>query len=838
MKLKFKCDSSEEEESDKKSDREDGKNGLASHGRKSTTKKIVRVDGGREKGRLESMRLSDLKTDSSSYSPGWVGPMTSSQTTQSRTDFDGRVYSKRKAAKKRLSFETKSRSSGFFTHAQQFNGHGSIQLLHLEPSGSAIDSTGGHHDGQKVQRQQRQNGQLEDEFPGLAKTLKEFNDSITPKFGRFARAPVPHTKDITLLQLPNMTERAPPLAPPLVRSVVTHTAPMQQRKPVQPPVAGMAGSAPWPLLIMPYEAYTPPVITTAPRSVDKPKVQSSSHTAAASAQPCDFKLPQIPIRPFVPLLLPPEVLGGGVGKSTSKDHAHSRREPQLLQLNDPLSKMMREGFELLRAEPQDEEMNEQKLTKVHVEQSPKHVQERRQEQSSGERSKSNLPQVMKGQPQMQPKMADVKKSDSHTSSASSSTTTVTVTSLTEESNEMAPREGETGKAVRAERRQRRKKKSVAWKSDHRKKEEPTDVDFTMTVEKGRSPDISANAKAESEAKHPSTTPSLSPSSMTTAVETKQPLRQPLIGLTGKGEREKKTVSYPSEISLQRLELRRLEMKSSFIPSSPQHQDSTQLKQQGPFSDQSHIPTHSDFPLTSHARGTEPQMSEIGVQVNSLLSASSREEEIVKNRGDGGVISDYSTTTAAARTTLAPASAVSTAVQVSPELMSEGDKETRLEIDRLKNATIAEDSLEVTSVSSLDSEEMEVRLSDSDDNDDGSGVGADDGPLTGTKENEFNPPPLWYNSRSPIPIPINETNGRETGSPISEDHEREDAPPHSSGYAGFRATPPPPLPLTPTELKSENTKSSHSDSPTPVPESSHQQASRYIHVHIHVSIHCK
>ena len=519
---------------------------------------------------------------------------------------------------------------------------------------------------------------------------------------------------------------------------------------------------------MPKQAFTPhpssnvplsspmpppgPVTTHAP--LLRPTVQSSPHPS--QAQHSDFKLPQIPIRPFVPMLLPPHALGHG------QTNEPSTRVPQLLQINDPLTRMRRDGFKLLKEEPlnrRNERTPELKLCQV--EQGPPSTCIKPQDSIGEPRQPVSQP-VMTEQARERPEVAETARNELQ---VSSTCTLTTVTSAAEESSEVLPHTDRVERPIRAGRRQRRRGKGVAWKLDHGKSEEPASKDDTgvnadlgvVTTQEVCEVDAGVIRSSKDEVEH---SPVDAPTNA--EVEAKKPARQPLIGLS----REKH--SYPDEVPLERLELRRLEINSSFIPSSPQDlQTVTTPHSNAPF---------PDAQLSSPVKAPIPQTSEIGVQVDPMLvSASSK-----------------------------------TAVQVSPEHLSGVTEEDKgIKGDK---PSVVVDSVEGTSVSSLDSEGAEVQLSESED---------EILPAT-AKQDEFTPPPLWYNSHSPIPIPIKT---QETSSPIPEAHHTEEAPSPSSHYAGFSATPPPPLPLAaPTKqtfADNRQVKSPKSNIPSPIPETPHQ-----------------
>lgn len=844
------------------------------------------LHGGRE-GRQKSFRWSDLDTDSEFYGhPGHAGNggyqnnihvLSSSAET---TDFnrtgdsgDDRGGNSR-ISKKRRKFEKKVKarsSSGLFTHTQQFGKHGGIQLLHLEP----FDRERGH-------TARRDEGQLEHEFPGLAKALKQFNDSVAPSFQQFASAgsktqpAATGYKSMPLLQLPHMPDEAPPVAPPSFH--VPKQAPPIAPPTMQPPPhvqqaryqsSAVGGKVPMPLLIIPNQPQTlsiphpvsagggsnhnippPPAdsanlptavshLTTSqasyltyvpgpmrssvgphttavkPSLLHNPHTFSSPHPAPSGAQhsSIDFKLPQVPVRPFVPILLPPpppppsQILNHGRQADTSCDPTSASVRPmgpQLLQLNDPLSRMKREGFKLLKDDPRDgEERVLPELRLLHLERGPPPPPSSIEEQ---EELKKILPTAKTEQTREQPQMtADVKQSGLKQVDSSGGSLT-TISSTTEESSEMPPpsesrgdrggeRQGRTGRRQRG-----RRGKGVAWKMDQEESEKPQESSANATSSEIDGDTYTLSNKDETVC--PWTLPAHSGSDHTEGKSEKKPLI---------GQSSGKNRSFPDEIPLQRLELRRLDMNASFIPTSPQLHVSPSSPGQESIHHVGATETTdnrlNDRPLSSSlAKTCPPKTSEIGIQVDPMP---------VKATPEGGEERETLTnscSTSEQPSVIEPAAkmTISSAVQVSPEHFSEtgGEKRTKA-----SEQSAAIDSIEVTSVSSLDSEEVRVQLSDSDDDE-------NDGGLPSTEQqDEFMPPPLWHNSHSPIPIPA-KTKG--TDSPIPEAKE---APPVSSSlFAGFSATPPPPLPM-PLSMESANDQEhlnpkSHSQSP--VPEISHQQ----------------
>ena len=797
------------------------------------------VKGGRQK----SFRLSDLDTSSECYDhPGHNHVLSSSET----SDYDrvDGLYGGGKMSKKRQKFEqkVKKKSSGIFTHTQQFGKHGGIQLLHLEHFDRDTGHTG------------RDGGQLDQEFPGLAKALKQFNNSVAPRYGHFASSesklqPAATIKNMPLLQLPNVPDQAPPLAPPTLHAP-------NQAPPITPPIqqpplqqarhqnSTVGGSIPIPLLIIPNQpqpfsahpvsaggsniplpdsAHLPttvshltskssyltsvpgPINTVGRHTTFKSSViHSSPHpTPSGGAQLSkndNFKLPQVPIRPFVPILLPPPPSHipnrGGQTDHTSHDPTSARpRDPQLLQLNDPLSRMKREGFKLLKEDPRDEKVPELKL--LHLEHGPIMITS---ETSAGEESKTNLPTVKTEQTSKQPKITvGVKQSEFHVSSSAGSLTTIT--STTEESSEMLPHHHHWDKGKRqgrVERRQRgRRGKGVAWKMDQKETEKPQDLGTDAT-----SPKIDGDVYVASGKDEVDYSQKVAPSDERTKSKSE---RRPLIGHSSR-----KTHSFPDEIPLQRLELRRLDMNASFIPnSSPQGEENIHVHTALTKVTDSQSDDVTPKQRSSPVRFSVPKTSEIGIQVDRMAVPSTFKEEGEERKK---LASSSSTSDQATYTEPIAKATVSSAIQVSPEHFSGKDGEEK--VINASEHSRSVDSVEVTSVSSLDSEEVKVQLSDSDDDDD------NDGGLPSTEQqDEFTPPPLWYNSRSPIPIP---TKTEETNSPIPED---EEAPPTApSHFAGFSATPPPPLPvpLSPVNVDNQQNSSPRSHSQSPVPKPIHQQ----------------
>ena len=789
--------------------------------------------------RQKSFHFSDLDTSSESYDHsghvGGVNHMLSSSTETTdfdRIDIEGDAG---KMSKKRKKFEQKmkKKSSGLFTHSQQFGKHGGIQLLHLEPFDR--DS-------------RRDEGQLEQEFPGLAKALKQFNDSVAPRFEHFASPeskmqPAVTIKNMPLLQLPNMPDQAPPIAPP-----TQHPA-LQQ---VKHQSSTVGGKLPMPLLIIPNQPQpfsAHPVFAGGnstnlppPDSAHLPTTivshftsQSSYHTSvpgpttkvgrqttfkssdirslphptpsggAQLSRNDDFKLPQIPVRPFVPILLPSppsQVLNHGGQTEISHDPTSARpKGPQLLQLNDPLSRMKREGFKLLKEDLRDERVPELKL--FHLEHGLPSTTTK--EQGADREVWTNLPNLKTEKTHEQPEITtDVKQSESQVSSSGGSLTTIT--STTEEGGEIHPHHthGDKGeRQVRTGRRQRgRRGKGVAWKMDQEESEKPQDLDTDATSLK-----IDGDVRIASDNNEVDHSLKVAPSDECTKAKSE---RQPLIGPSSG-----KTQSFPDEIPLQRLELRRLDMNASHVPNSPP-----------PQGEENTIHVHTAIAkvtdsqsndltldqLSSPARISAPQTNEIGIQVDPMpVEATFKEGGERKKRAYSSTTSDQATSTEpVAQVT------VSSAIRVSPEHFSERDREEN--VMKISEQSTTVDSIDVTSVSSLDSEEVKVQLSDSADDDNNEGL------PSAEQQNEFTPPPLWYNSRSSIPIP---TKIKETDSPIPDE---EEAPPTSpSLFAGFSATLPPPLPvpLSPINADSQQNSSPKSYSQSPVPEALHQQQPRSV-----------
>lgn len=788
----------------------------------------------------KSLCLSDFNTDSL-YSPGQVGPLSTSETTQSHIRTDS-------LTKRRSCFEKKTKS-GFFTATQQYGRCGSIQLLHLEPDNGRKATT-------------RHEGKLENEFPGLAKAFKQFDESIT-RFGHFATSMSEGTQPLPLLQLSNMPDQIPPLAPPIpppppppptlhlpAPSPVTHKAQAQPPHPLQQPVrhqiTGTCGSIPMPLLVMPKQAYPPsaPSTTAAPDATARPTPRGSYLSSSNDARQVTFKLPQIPIRPFVPVLLPPHTLRNEQSGPTRCGAL------QLLQLNDPLSQMKRDGFRLLKAvEPcgggKSGKSSEHQLLPVESDtltvdnKDKKHYKE----------LVPRLPTIETGQDlHVAHKQTMVAEANLENELPISSTCSLTTVSMTTENGSEAlpgPHKDETGKPTYTGKRQ--KHKYVAWKIAHENCEKPQDptidvpsaldVDETTCTPKICDNHIKVSSDKDAEQRFHRIA-----SSAGSSMEDK-PLRQPQMGLSS---REEKTISYPDKIPQERLELRRLEMKSSFLPSSPQHREITQDAQtQTPphsqvsfasdFSVMDHTPAlpdmHTQPSQTLVANNTSLQRSEVGVQVGPVSvegSAYSKHQEKGKCDFDKLKIVNSMSSGHTATTHTLPVT-VSCAVQVSPEHLPAVEDSKGNEIIKSKEdgMDMGVDTIPVTSVSSLDSEEEDIKVQLSESDSDGDDNDRD--LLTGVNDNEFTPPPLWYNSHSPIPIPT-KTDSKETDLPFPEDHHNKEAPPSSSHVVGFSATPPPPLPTMPMNLDlaySEQKMSPVSDSQSLVPETSHQQPPRYV-----------
>jgi hypothetical protein len=282
-------------------------------------------------------------------------------------------------------------------------------------------------------------------------------------------------------------------------------------------------------------------------------------------------------------------------------------------------------------------------------------------------------------------------------------------------------------------------------------------------------------------------------------------RKPLIGLSSG-----KTHSFPDEIPLQRLELRRLDMNTSFIPesspppsSSPQGQENIHHASATKSTD---YQSNDHQPSSPPAKTPPLKTSEIGIQVQ----VDPVPVKATATEGEEGRKKLVSSSDQATYTEVVAKMTTSSTVQVGPEHFGEIDGERKMEASE-HSGTV--DSSDVTSVSSLDSEEVRVQLSDSDGDNDG------DLPSTTERQDEFIPPPLWYNSHSPIPFP---TKTKETDPPIPDAEEA--TPISASHFAGFSATPPPPLPvpLSPINADSQQHSSPKSQSQSPVPEPLHQQ----------------
>ena len=253
----------------------------------------------------------------------------------------------------------------YFSQLKQTGRYGDMPLLHLDmaPADSCDLAT--------------QRRGLQHQYPNLARALNQFGNSVAP-----VKHPVSHTSSfagggqtdkqctqapttIPLLTIPGLhntrsAAHGGPLVPPktMPGPQPAQTFPSHQNQPfpllhlqapecdtlpgmVPPPThhlkQGMPRQEePFPLLTLPLQCPPP----------------SQPHSHTLPSLPPDFTLPQVPIRPFFPSLIPPHLL--------QKQQENSL---PLLRLDDPLTKMKKEGLKLLQL-PQTEKDGPQQFLQL------------------------------------------------------------------------------------------------------------------------------------------------------------------------------------------------------------------------------------------------------------------------------------------------------------------------------------------------------------------------------------------------------------------------------------------------------------------------------------------
>ena len=210
---------------------------------------------------------------------------------------------------------------------------------------------------------------LENEFPGLVQALNAFNKSVTPVTLNFGpqisaqneRVGSVERKGMSLLKLPLKEEDT---LPGMVRPTLHQELPAQQM-----PVVMSA----MPLLTLP-----PEMLANQPPSSHRPHtyhlLPSYPHTSHSHHPPShthkppqpleNIKLPQISIQPFIPKLIPPDVIWP---KTTGTDQNLPKQvdSPLLLKLDDPLTKMKENGLKLLQL-PKEFQIQETVPQLLHV----------------------------------------------------------------------------------------------------------------------------------------------------------------------------------------------------------------------------------------------------------------------------------------------------------------------------------------------------------------------------------------------------------------------------------------------------------------------------------------
>lgn len=241
-----------------------------------------------------------------------------------------------------------------FSKVKQTGRYGDMPLLHLDMAPA---------DSRDPAAQRRDNLGFQHEYPHLAQALKQFDTLVAP-----VRHPVPHTSSLagegqtdrlcTQITIPLLT------IPGLHNaSSVAHGGHLVHPKTMPGPQPAQTfpshQNQPLPLLHLPAEGDTLPgmvplpphhlkqgmsqreepnkpfPLLTLPPQCPPPSQPHSLHTLPPL--PPGFTLPQVPIRPFFASLIPPHLL-----------QKQQQNNLPLLRLDDPLTKMKKEGLKLLQ----------------------------------------------------------------------------------------------------------------------------------------------------------------------------------------------------------------------------------------------------------------------------------------------------------------------------------------------------------------------------------------------------------------------------------------------------------------------------------------------------------
>ena len=224
------------------------------------------------------------------------------------------------------------------SQVQQPSSSANVPLLHFNPTSTVAEL-------------KMNSRTLDQHYPGLSRNLKVFGASITGT--RTEDGTVPKSNSpFPLLQLSQNAETIPAQgAAEMVKASVASSQPASGRATVQllqiPKTGHSHPTSAGPVLLkLPDQAtamYQPHAFPHQKRPLHPP---SPSH---------QLVLPQVPLTTFTPMQIPPNHLKPAslpsvapLDSGTSKHAAHP-----LLKLDDPLTKMKRDGFKLLQIPPND-----------------------------------------------------------------------------------------------------------------------------------------------------------------------------------------------------------------------------------------------------------------------------------------------------------------------------------------------------------------------------------------------------------------------------------------------------------------------------------------------------
>ena len=232
-----------------------------------------------------------------------------------------------------------------------------LPLLHLEEPGGRHQKVKGNSASSRVD--------LQEQFPDVVRTLNEFNKSVFPRHQQQQAQPYTGARGTCsstppLLTIPGLTgpPSARPAAPPPIPVPVGVMLPPQSTGSNEVDI-----SRPFPLLTLapPSEPKKRPFFpvsesASAPCSMPVCSAVSVPNSVPPASMPI-----QVPLRPFVPVLIPPHLLrpqqSAAAQRRPQQQQQQQQQQVPLLISHDPLSKMRRGeagGMRLLQLPAREE----------------------------------------------------------------------------------------------------------------------------------------------------------------------------------------------------------------------------------------------------------------------------------------------------------------------------------------------------------------------------------------------------------------------------------------------------------------------------------------------------